>query len=48
MLAISAYGKHDAQQHVVDIWLPICAHEMAKAHAATFPARSAWRIKKVR
>jgi len=26
--------------HVVDIWQPICAHEMAKAHAATFPARS--------
>ena len=26
--------------NVVDIWLPICAHEMAKAHAATFPARS--------
>ena len=26
--------------HVVDIWQPICAHEMAKAHAATFPARA--------
>ena len=26
--------------HVVDIWQPICSHEMAKAHAATFPARS--------
>src|SRR3569833_324883 len=26
--------------HVVDIWMPICAYEMAKAHAATFPARS--------
>ena len=26
--------------HVVNIWSPICAHEMAKAHAATFPARS--------
>jgi amidase len=26
--------------HVVDIWMPICAHEMAKAHAATFPART--------
>ena len=27
--------------HAVDIWMPICAYEMAKAHAATFPARSA-------
>jgi amidase len=27
--------------HVVDIWSPICSHEMAKAHAATFPARAA-------
>jgi amidase len=26
--------------HVVDIWSPICAHEMSKAHAATFRARS--------
>ena len=26
--------------HVVEIWQPICAYEMAKAHAATFPARS--------
>jgi amidase len=25
---------------VVDIWQPICGHEMSKAHAATFPARS--------
>ena len=27
--------------HVVDIWQPICAHEMAAAHAATFPSRAA-------
>ncbi|HEY4210402.1 MAG TPA: amidase [Steroidobacteraceae bacterium] len=27
--------------HAVDIWMPLCAYEMAKAHAATFPARSA-------
>jgi len=26
--------------HVVDIWQPICAHEMAVAHAATYPARA--------
>ena len=26
--------------HVVDIWSPICSHEMAQAHAATFPGRS--------
>jgi amidase len=26
--------------HVVDIWQPICAYEMAKAHATTFPARA--------
>jgi amidase len=26
---------------VVDIWQPICAHEMAAAHAATFPSRAA-------
>jgi amidase len=25
--------------HVVEIWQPICAYEMAKAHSATFPAR---------
>jgi amidase len=27
--------------HAVDIWMPICAVEMAKAHSATFPARAA-------
>ena len=26
--------------HVVNIWSPICSHEMAAAHAATFPARA--------
>jgi amidase len=26
--------------HVVDIWQPICGHEMAAAHAATFPTRA--------
>ncbi|HUK01638.1 MAG TPA: amidase [Steroidobacteraceae bacterium] len=26
---------------VVETWQPICAHEMAAAHAATFPARAA-------
>ncbi|MGB6451066.1 MAG: amidase [Steroidobacteraceae bacterium] len=27
--------------HVVDIWQPICGHEMAAAYAATFPSRAA-------
>ena len=26
--------------HIMDIWPPICAYEMARAHAATFPARA--------
>jgi amidase len=32
--------KMPDMSHVVEIWQPICAYEMAKAHAATFPARS--------
>jgi len=32
--------KMPGVSHVVDIWQPICAYEMAKAHAATFPARA--------
>jgi amidase len=27
--------------HVVDIWAPICTHEMAAAYAATFPSHAA-------
>jgi amidase len=47
--ALQILREHGAQivpvkmpdvSHVGAIWQPICAYEMAKAHAATFPARA--------